>query len=200
MQHTLSFKTLISNLVQQINTLTHSYKINYVNHAIWESYYKTQLSQWFTKNWSDLKCYAKSLVTNKTKYINIIATMQISAYTADNENNNMKKSAAFKLMLDNLANALNELKLNELSNLFKSSYTALINYVEDNNPNIEDEVKAPKQQTAKHTQFNQAEVLIQDVINALPKKHQHNARQIVINNANNKLQALMQFIKQNKLQ
>lgn len=157
-----------------------------------------QLSAWFTNNWDSIKTYANILVTNKTPNLLKIANMPITSYKADKENVQYKKSKAFKTLLNVLSNALSELNLNDVKIIFDKSLQNLINYVESNSPTIEN-VKTVTKKHNDNTQYNQLELVLQQIINNLPKHLQHNARQVIINNSNNKLKALEKFINENNL-
>ena len=113
----------------------------------------------------------------------------------------MKKSKALKTLLECLEQALLELNLNDTKNLFNSSLTKLISYIEQNSPMIKNVTNTviKHNDNIKNKQFNQLEVVLQQIINNLPKQYQHEARQIIINNSNNKLSALQNFINYKKI-
>lgn len=189
----LTFKHIVINLTTTINTLLHAYKTGNVSDEVWLGFYKAQLSSWFTQNWSNLTASAKQLSNNKTKHLQIIANVPITAYTSSNKNNNIPKSAALAIVLENLANALGELKLLELKTIFQDSYTNLVNYVQNNKPETKTAKTVVKKQASNTQQYTQLEETINNIISSLPKNAQSNARDIVLKNSNNKLKALIAF-------
>lgn len=199
--HLLSFKSIINSLINKLNDLYYSYTNNIVNESVWDFYYKMQLSLWFTDNWPNIKLYAHSLSTSKTINLKKIADMPITAYKADNTDIKNKKSKALKTLLECLEQALLELNLNDIKNLFNSSLTKLVSYIEQNSPMIKNvnNTVIKHNDNIKNKQFNQLEVVLQQIINNLPKQYQHEARQIIINNSNNKLSVLQNFINSKKI-
>lgn len=199
--HLLSFKSIINSLINKLNDLYYSYTNSIVNESVWDFYYKMQLSLWFTDNWPSIKLYAHSLSTHKTINLKKIADMPITAYKSDNTDIKNKKSKAFKILLNNLSLALQELQLHDTKKLFNSSLEKLVSYVEDNSPFIENTKTIAKKHNdnIKNTQFNQLEIVLQQIINHLPQNIQHEARQVVINNSNNKLQALQNFLNEKNI-